>query len=144
MANEVQSPPEPSVTALVSGIINDAQELFKQQVALFRQEIRSDLHKTKEAMIALVWGAGACVLAILPLCLMAVHLLHWLTSPPGIDPAAIPLWGCYGIVGGVLVALGAGLIYAGVRRFQSFNPLPDESAAALKENVQWITNPNGK
>jgi len=32
------------------------------------------------------------------------------------------------------------LFYAGKKRLDSFNPLPDQSVQALKENVQCLTN----
>ena len=53
----------------------------------------------------------------------------------------LPLWACFGIVGGLLTAAGGIGFYSAVRQFQEFNPLPDESAQALKENVQWISRP---
>jgi hypothetical protein len=134
MANPVQTPPEPNLTVLVSGILNDAQELFRQQIALVRAEVRSDLQKTREAFSALAAGAAVAGVAFLLLCLMLVHLLHW-AAP------ALPLWACHAIVGGVLAAVGGALIYAGVKKFQSFNPLPDQSVEALRENLQWKTNP---
>lgn len=34
---------EASVTSLVRGILNDAQELFRQQSALFKAELREDM-----------------------------------------------------------------------------------------------------
>jgi hypothetical protein len=73
---------------------------------------------------------------------MLVYLLHWLTLPPGTgyDPAAIPLWGCFGIVSAVFLLTGAALAWLGYRKFQSFNPLPDETAKTVKENVEWIVN----
>jgi hypothetical protein len=140
MADEVRGAPEASVTTLVSGIISDAQELFKQQVALIRSEIRDDLRKTKEGALALVSGAVVCLVAGLLFCFALVHLLHWLSAPPGTDPAAVPLWGWFAIVGGVLALAGGALVYAGVKKFQSFNPLPEQSVEGLKENLQWQTN----
>jgi hypothetical protein len=71
---------------------------------------------------------------------MPVHLLHWATSPEGTDPAAIPLWGCYGIVGAAVLLIGGVLAFAGKKRFDSFNPLPDETVKAIQENLQWTTN----
>jgi hypothetical protein len=141
MANDLQSPPEPSVSSLVSGIIDDAQELLKQQVTLFRQEILTDLKKTRDASSAVAAGAAVCIPGALAFCLMIAHLLHWLTSPAGSDPASIPLWACYAIAGALFAVVGGGLIYAGIRKFESFNPLPEQSVEALKENVQWLTNP---
>ncbi len=56
---------------------------------------------------------------------MLVHGLHRSTR--------IPLWGCYGLVGGVLAAVGGGLIAAGTRRAVSISIVPRETIAALGE-----------
>jgi hypothetical protein len=71
---------------------------------------------------------------------MLVHLLHWATSPAGADPATLPLWACFGIVGLVFGVVGGALVTSGIRKFQSNNPLPDQTAQTIKENVQWIAN----
>jgi uncharacterized membrane protein YqjE len=130
MANDVRSPNDPSVTTLVTGIVGDVQELIKQQIALVRVEVRDDFQKTKSAISSLAIGGGILLLGIILACLMVVYALNaaW---------PELPLWACYAIVGGVLLALGAGLLYAGKRKFDTFNPLPDQSYQALKENLQW-------
>jgi len=135
MANETFSPPAEgqSVTGLVSGIISDAQELFKQQVALVRAEIKADFRKTVDAAVLLAVGALVLVPAIFLLCNMFVYML--------VELAGLRVWAGYGIVGGVFAVLGAALVFAGVQRFRSFNPLPDQSVEAIKENVRWMTNP---
>jgi len=46
-----------SMTSLVRGIIDDAQELIKQQFALFKAEVREDSRKTQEATTILGTGA---------------------------------------------------------------------------------------
>src|SRR5207247_2247505 len=108
------------------------------QLALFRAEVRSDWHKTRDAILALAVGVVPLLLGVIQLCWMLVYLLHWLTAPAGSDPASLPLWACFGIVGGFLCLVGAGLIFAGVKKLQSFNPLPDQSVHALQENVRWL------
>jgi hypothetical protein len=133
MAQDVHTA-EPSVTELVRGIIDDAQDLIKQQGEMLRQEIRADLRRTRQGLTVLGVGAGVGVLAAVLLSLTLVHLLAW-ASPE------LPLWVCYGIVAVILAAAGGALIYAGIAKFQSFNPLPDESAEALKETLQWRTKP---
>jgi hypothetical protein len=50
------------------------------------------------------------------------------------------LWACYAIVGGLLTLGGGLLVLAGKKKFDSFNPLPDETAKNIKENLEWITN----
>jgi pheromone shutdown protein TraB len=122
-----------TLTSLVTGIVNDAQELFKQQLALFKTEVREDLRKTREAATSLALGAVVLLIGAVLLCLMLVHLLHAVTDPQW------PLWACYATVGGAVVAIGAVLVGLAYARFKSFNPLPDETAAALQENLEWKT-----
>jgi hypothetical protein len=132
MSLDVQTNNGPSLTNLVSGIIGDAQALFKQQLALFRTEVKQDIKRTKQALVALVSGLALLTVGAALLCFMLVYGLN--AAFPD-----LPLWGCYGIVGGVFTLIGGIAFYSAVRQFQEFNPLPDESAQALKENVQWIS-----
>ena len=140
MPTDVRRPTDESVTSLISGIIDDAQDLLTQQLALFRGEIQADFHKTKEAAAYVAAGAVLAVPGAFLLCLTLVHLLHWATSPPGADPASLPLWACYGLVGALFAVPSAILTSVGVTKFRSFNPLPDESVEALTENLQWISD----
>jgi|SRR4051812_2596732 len=144
MATEVQNTSDTSVATLVSGIVTDVQDLIKQQLQLTRKEIEADFRKTREAASVLMIGIGILFFGFFALCLMLAHLIHHLTLPAGqvstYDPAGIPLWGCYGIVAALFLAVGGGLAFAGKKKFDSFNPLPDESAKVLQENVEWIAN----
>jgi hypothetical protein len=134
MATETVSPPDgQTVTGLVSGIVADAQELIKQQVALVRAEIKADFQRTVRALIMLAAGALAAIPAIFLVCNMFVFMLHEL--------AGLPVWASYGIVGGLFIVLSAAFIGVGIQRFRSFNPLPEQSVEAFKENVRWMTNP---
>jgi len=63
--------------------------------------------------------------------LMLVHGLQRATR--------LPLWGCYGLVGGAFGAFGAGLLVGGMRKASDVHlAAPPESLAALKENLAWI------
>jgi uncharacterized membrane protein YbhN (UPF0104 family) len=134
MATNVQSGSDVSVTALVTGIVGDAQELMKQQFALFKAEVKEDVRKTGEATASLVIGLTATLVGSIVLCFAVAHLLHW--AWPDVN-----LWVWYAAVGGVVTAVGAGLAFAAYQKFRSFNPLPDETAQALKENLEWKTKP---
>jgi uncharacterized BrkB/YihY/UPF0761 family membrane protein len=134
MAANVQSGSDVSVTSLVGGIIHDAQELMKQQFALFKAEVKEDMRKTTEATASMVAGLTATVVGSIVLCFAVAHLLHW--AWPDVN-----LWVWYAAVGGVVTAVGAGLAFAAYQKFRSFNPLPDETAQALKENLEWKTKP---
>jgi len=134
MATNVQSGSDASVTSLVSGIVNDAQELMKQQFALFKAEVKEDMRKTSEATTSLVIGLTATLVGTIVLSFAAAHLLQWAWPD-------VHIWVWYAVVGGVVTAVGAGLAFAAYQKFRSFNPLPDETAQALKENLEWKTKP---
>lgn len=134
VTSEVQAPPDRSVTTLVSGIIADAQQLIQQQLAMFRQEIRDDFVKGKDAALSLAVGVGLTLGGGFLLLLMLPLLLHEAVPE-------LPLWACFGILGGVVAGLGGTLVYAAVRKLESFNPLSDKSVEAFKETIKWTTNP---
>ena len=110
MAVDLHNGTEGSVTGLMTGIFNDAQELMKQQLVLLRHEVKDDIRKTAMGAGSLVAGGAICVLAGLMLCFMVVHLISW--------AAGLELWISYGIVGAVIAAIGGSLLYFGVRKFQ--------------------------
>ena len=101
---------------------------------LFKCEIREDLRKLRYAAIFLAIGCVMILPAAVLLCVMLVHLLNWIWP-------VIPLWGCYAIVGGVLVAGAATFLIIGAKALAAFTPPVDESIGALKENWQWLRNP---
>jgi len=133
MASDLHTEAGSSVTSLVSGIVSDAQDLIRQQLALFRAELRDDFRKTVGILIAIVSGAFLVAIGGALLCFMLVHLLASLTP-------ALPLWACFGIVGACVTLAGGAVAYGAIAKFKTFNPLPDESVQAFKENVQWIKN----
>jgi hypothetical protein len=140
MTPQVPTTSEPGIATLVKGIVNDIGDLIKQEFKFARTEVQTDLRKSKDAIVPLAMGGGAATLGLIFAGLMVVYLLHWLTSPAGTDQAGIPLWGCYGIVTLVFLGSGTALLLAGKKKFESFNPLPEQTAATVKENVQWIAN----
>jgi len=141
MATDVHThPEEASMTSLMRGIINDLGDLIRQEVKFARTEIKADLRKTRNASAFLACGAGVALLGIVLFALMLVHLIHWLSLPAGTVTAGIPLWGCYGIVSAVFLLIGGVASWMGLEKFKSFNPMPDETAQTVKENVQWIAN----
>lgn len=124
---------QPSVTELVSGILNDVQRLAKQQIDMLRAEFQEDLRRTKRAgeygalsVVLLTVGGLALVAAL-------VFVLH--------EQFQITMWGSALIIGGGLVAIGVALGVIAYNLFESFNPLPDKTFNALQENLTWKTQP---
>jgi len=128
------------MVSLVSGIVDDVQDLITQQVKLTRAEITSDVRKATDIAIAFAIGGSVMLVGAILACLMLVYLLHWATSPNGSDPATVPLWACYGIVGAAFCVVGALIVAAAKKRFDSTTLVPEQSAAALKENLECLVN----
>jgi hypothetical protein len=134
MATDLQTHNEPSLTNLVKGIIDDVQVLTKQQFALLKQELQEDMGKTRKAAMPMVAGLMVAFIGVLILGHALALLLGWIFP-------ALPLWGAYAIVGAVITGAGVAMFFAGEKQFEKFNPLPDRSLEALKENVECLTNP---
>lgn len=125
--------PQPSVTHLVSGIIDDAQTLVKQQIAMFKSEVREDFKQSKRA--AEFGGLGVVLLTVgaLGLVMALAHLLH--------EKFQFAMWASWGITGGLFLVAGGVLAYTAYNLLERFNPLPDKTFNALQENLTWTDKP---
>src|SRR6516162_2025205 len=120
----------PSMTSLVTGIINDAERLVRQEILLARREMQSELDKAKVASVAMGVGVGLSLLASAALFGMVVALLN----------LVLPLWACFLIVA-VVLAIGAGIALGiGVQQVRQIHVVPPQTAETLRENVQWLQN----
>jgi len=128
MSNDSDTRPEAGVLELLSGIITDVHVLTKQQLALFRYETKVEIGHAREAGTLLAVGFAIVAMGGLLLCGMLVHLLARMASD-------LPLWGCYGIVGAPIAAIGGILCFVGIQKFRSVNTMSIEPTHALRENV---------
>ena len=121
---------EPSVTALLTGLVDDVKVLLQQEMALAKHEIRAELRKIMLAIVSLGLGGGIAVVGGWLLILMLVHLLHALT--------AFPLWACYGIVGGLFAIGGVVLLVIGKQQLAHLHLVPQDTVETMQENLHWI------
>lgn len=117
----------PSFVSLIGGIANDAKDLLLQEVALTKLEVQYELRKAKSKAIALGIGIGVSTLGGICLVLTLVHLLSSLTS--------LPLWGCYGIVGSLLVVVGGVLLMAVKTKAHVPDAVPLRPVKRIKESA---------
>lgn len=132
--NRLESSSPASMSSLVGGIINDAQQLIRQEIALARREVQDEVAKAKTAAVSLAVGMGVTCLGVILLCFGLVYLLYWLTGEQ------LALWGCYAIVGGVLLVVGVLLLFAARNKANEIHLVPPQTAETMRENVQWIRN----
>ena len=108
MPGDAQRVPKPTLLSLVRGIVDDAKQLVLGQYELRKYQT---LHQVAKAKAVAIWtGIGIAFAGIgtILVTLMVVHLLH--------EVLDLPLWGSYGIVGIVLIAIGGGFLYGAKTR----------------------------
>jgi hypothetical protein len=129
MSENHQADAEPGVAALVGGIVEDAQKLVRQEVALVQREVSQAWEKAKMGVALLagalvVYCAGGVLLGFMLVKLLQQYLL------PNHE------WACFGIAGGLVALLGGPLIYLGLRRINEVHVSAPQTAEPLREDVQ--------
>ena len=99
MSENHQADAQPGVASLVGGILEDAQKLVRQEVALAQREVGQAWDKAKLGVALLASALAVCSVVGVLLGFMLVKLLQQYVLPNH-------EWACFGIVGG-LVALSA-------------------------------------
>jgi hypothetical protein len=82
MDNGSEHTSEPSVAALLGGIVNDVKDLLVQERALTKLEVQDQLGKAKTAAIELGSGIGVVAIGGILLMLMLVQMLAAYTKIP--------------------------------------------------------------
>jgi uncharacterized membrane protein YqjE len=122
-----------TMTELVSGILDDAQKLARQQFEMLRSELQEDIHRTKR--VAELGAVAAVLFTIGGVTLVAflVNLLH--------EQFQFSMWASCLIIGGIATAIGAACAIYAWNLFETFSPLPNKSLHALQETLTWKTQP---
>src|SRR6516164_1798104 len=132
MATGVHPSTGPSTAALVSGIVNDVQELLKEQMTLFKIELLRDVNRAKKAAPSAFLGLGLTLAGTLVLAITLGLLLDWAVP-------AFPPWVGFLIAGVFLTGLGLVVAYLALRESQQVTV--EQSVKGLEENMAWTTNP---
>jgi hypothetical protein len=119
------------VTKLVSEIIDDAQKLINQQAEMFKAEVREDFRRSKRAAEFGAIGIVCATVGAMGLITALAYFLH--------EQYQFQMWASWGIVGGLFLVVGVALGVTSYILLERFNPLPDKTFNALKENITWKT-----
>lgn len=136
MSTELHEAPVQSTGSLVTGILGDLQRLVEQQFELTRREIEAEVRQRVAAAAMFGGGIGGVFVGAVGLCLAVAHLLHWASSPPGTDPATIPLWACHALVGAVVAVVGAVLMQTGLKWFTSIESFHNPITELMQEPMR--------
>lgn len=118
------------IIGLLGGLIGDARTLVRQELQLLRDEVFSEIAKFRQGVVAIGVGIGFLAMGGLFALIMLVHALH--------EYASLPLWACYGLIGVVLLLIGAALLINAKHSLQTFNLMPRRTLRSMKEDAQWI------
>lgn len=123
MAHESEAP----VGSLVRGALDDLRDLFREELALARAEMRQELSKLAAAGVQFgmagvaLWFAGMFLLVTVALGVAAVFNL--------------PTWAGFGIVAVILGAIGVVLFVGARSSLRRVEPMP-RTVGSIKENFQ--------
>jgi len=125
-----EDPRHDSLTATVGKIVDDVRELFREEVALARAEVRQEI--SGFTSLAIWFGAGAVAAAFaLSFLLLGIAqafavLVGW------------PVWAGYvtmAVVLGIVAFVG---IQMGRSRARTVSAIPQQTVESLKETKEWI------
>src|SRR5438045_1303529 len=118
---------EASMTMLLRGAVDDVRELFREEVALARAELRAEVSKATAA--AGGFGAAAAALGCAGIFLLTALALGIATA------FQWPAWTGFAIVGDVLAIAGAIMFMSGRRALREIRGLP-RTVETVKETFQ--------
>jgi VIT1/CCC1 family predicted Fe2+/Mn2+ transporter len=116
-----------SVGSLISGLLQDLQELVRGEVQLARTEIREDAMTAGRALGSIAAGAFVGVTGFIFLMLGVTYLIN----------KELEMWISAGIVGAVLAIIAAVMISAGRKKLSAGNFKPEQTIETLKEDQEW-------
>jgi len=110
----------------------DAAKLLAQELELAKLELQQDIERTKAYIALLMIGGALATMGLVFLLVMAAFLLNAGTR--------LPLWACFGIIGGVIFVLGAVLLVTAKTKNARIDFIPQRSAEAIKEDFECISS----
>jgi hypothetical protein len=127
----LEAPTAGTMTTLISGILDDAQKLARQQFDMLKAEVHEDLRQSRRA--AEYGGLGVVMLTVgfLGLVTAVAYFLH--------EYFQFSMWASWAITSGVFIALGIGLAMTSYMLLERLSPLPSKTIHALQENLKWKT-----
>jgi hypothetical protein len=115
---------------LVREIVQDSRQLIGQQIELAKTEVGDELRRLAGAGVSVAAGGGLAAAGGLMSGLMLVHLLRRVTG--------LPIWACYGLLGGSLGAAGLALVRSGRETLAGLQFPPPQTTQAVEENLEWL------
>ena len=122
-AGRARSPSE-----IIKNIVANIQEIIRSEFRLARAEMSEKAKRASRAGMMLAAGAIAGLYAAAFALVSIYKLLSYLLWP----------WVSALLIAVVLGSVAGGLLYAGRKRLQLVNPVPEQTVETVKEDVEWL------
>jgi len=119
--------PQRKVSDVLQDIVGNIQQIIRSEVVLAKVEIKEKAQRASKPAAVMATGTVLGLYGVGFLLLAAVYGLS----------LAVPPWLAALVVGGALAIAGGILVGKSRRALQEIDPLPKNTVATLKENVQW-------
>ena len=119
--------PQRKVSDVLQDIVGNIQQIIRSEVVLAKVEIKEKAQRASKPAAVMATGTVLGLYGAGFLLLAAVYGLS-LAVPPWL--AALSVGGALAIAGGILVGKSR-------RALKEIDPVPRNTVATLKENVQW-------
>ena len=117
------------ITHLIQNVVDDLRELFREEVALARAEVREEVSAWSSAAISMAAGVAVAAVGALLILIGIAQAIAMLFGWPA--------WGGYLVVGVLLGIGGAIAVTAGRRRTKTIATLP-RTTQTVKETSEWM------
>jgi hypothetical protein len=131
MSENHQPDAPPSVASLVGSILEDAQKLVRQEVALARCEIAETADKAKTGVALLSSALAVCTVGGVLLGFMLAKAFHQFLLPSH-------EWACFGIVGAAVALVGGVLFLCGREKIKEVHLSLPQTAETLRADAQAV------
>jgi uncharacterized membrane protein YqjE len=127
---------ERSYGELLREITHAFTELVRSEVALAKAEMSEKAARAGRHLASVAIGAGVAFAGGLALLAAVVNLVGWLIAR--VASAGLAVWLAPLLVGGVLAAVGYGMITKAVKALREESLAPEQTRQTLQENKEWL------
>jgi hypothetical protein len=117
-----------SLGVIVADIARDAQDLIRGELALARVELDRTL---KQAITAGIWVVGGMLVAFAGLVVLLLAAAEGLAI-------VLPAWAALLIVGVLILAVGGGLAYAGIKMLSLSGLMPERLTRNVSQDARVV------
>jgi len=119
--------PQRKVSDVLQDIVGNIQQIIRSEVVLAKVEIKEKAQRASKPAAVMATGT---VLGLYGVGFLLLALVYGLSL-------AVPPWLAALLVGGALAIAGGILVGKSRRALKEIDPIPKNTVATLKENVQW-------